>query len=129
MRNLYEQLSIISSVRHSGQNAPANGTSVECGAYDGAVAVLDVIELGGTSPSATYVLQESDDDVTYTDVAASDLIGGGQPGAITTPQLVARGYVGTKRYLRWRLASLGGTSPTVTASGTIVRGFARHQPA
>lgn len=129
MQSLYQLIQAVTSVQHAAQTAAANGTGVDCSGYEGAVAVLHVVALGGTTPSATYVLQESDDDVTYTTVAAADLEGGGQPPAFTAAGLVARGYLGSRRYLRWRLDALSGTSPTVTASGTIVRGHARHQPA
>jgi hypothetical protein len=129
MRALQNDLSAVSSVRHDRQAATANGTGVDCAAYEGAVAVLDVAALGGTTPNATYVLQESDDNSAFTAVAAVDLMGGGQPAVFAAVGLVQRGYIGAKRYLRWALTALTGTSPTVTATGQIVRGYARHQPA
>ena len=129
MRALHNDFSAVSSVRHDRQGSAANGTGVDLAAYEGAVAVLDVAALGGTSPNATYALQESDDNSVFTAVAAADLMGGGQPAAFTAAGLVQRGYLGAKRYLRWALTVITGTSPTVTATGQIVRGYALHQPA
>lgn len=129
MRDLYNGQVPVSSLRANAAAAAANGVGVDLSGYDGALAALDVIALGGTSPTATFKLQESDDDATYNDVAAADLIGGDQPAAFSAAGLVRRGYIGNKRYLRWRLDALTGTSPTVTASGIVVRGFPRHAPA
>lgn len=128
MRDLEANLLPTSSIRANAAAAAANGTGVDLRGYDGALAALDVVALGGTSPTATFKLQESDDDSTYTDVATADLQGGGQPAAVSAAGLVVRGYSGAKRYLRWRLDALTGTSPTVTASGTIIRGHAARRP-
>lgn len=130
MKALKLELSPVSSVRHDRAAAAANGTGVALAGYEGAVAVLDVAAIGGTgSPTATYKLQESDDDVTYNDVSTADMMGEAQPAAFGAAGLVTRGYIGAKKFLRWRLDALTGTSPTVTATGQITRGHARHQPA
>jgi hypothetical protein len=131
---IVNDVSILSSVRHAAQAATANGTSVDLAGYEAAVALLNVAALGGTTPAATYQLQESADDVTYTAVAAADLVapGGGagaQPAAFTAAGLTVLGYRGSKRYLRWALTALTGTSPTVTATAEIIRGIADHVPA
>jgi hypothetical protein len=129
MRALKLDLSVASSVRHDRQASAANGSTVDLSGYEGAMALLDVAALGGTSPTATYQLQESDDGSTFSAVSTTDLGGDTQPAAFSAAGTVTLGYYGSKRYLRWALTALSGTSPTVTASGTIVRGYARHQPA
>lgn len=129
MRALKLDLSVASSVRHDRQGSAANGSTVDLSGYDGAMALLDVAALGGTSPTATYQLQESDDGSAFNAVSTTDLGGDTQPAAFSAAGLVTLGYYGSKRYLRWALTSLSGSTPTVTASGTIVRGYARHQPA
>lgn len=128
MRDIESELNIAASADHDRAAAAANGSGVDLQGYDAALAVLRVAALGGTSPTATYKLQESADDSTYADVAAADLIGS-QPAAFSAAGQSVLGYKGAKRYLRWRLDALSGTSPTVTAVGIIVRGKARHQPA
>jgi hypothetical protein len=130
MRALKLDLSVASSVRHDRQASAANGSTVDLSGYEGALALLDVAALGGTSgPTATYQLQESDDDSAFNAVASADLGGDSQPAAFSAAGTVTLGYYGSKRYLRWALTNLSGSTPTVTASGTIVRGSARHQPA
>lgn len=128
--DIYSILSPVSTVRHDRQGSPADGTGVDLQGYEGVLAVLNVAAIGGTaSPTATYQLQESDDNVTYNAVATADMLGGAQPTAFSAAGLVRRGYKGTKRYLRWALTALSGTSPTVTATGEILRGIPRHGPA
>lgn len=129
MRALKNDLNPVSSVRHDRQGAAANGAGVALAGYEGALAVLDVAALGGTSPTATYKLQESDDNSTYNDVSTADMGGDAQPVAFSAAGLVARAYYGAKKFLRWRLDALSGTSPTSTATGQIILGYARHQPA
>lgn len=130
MKHLQNELSAVSSVRHDRQASTANGTGVDLTGYEGAVSVLDVAAIGGSaSPTATYQLQESDDNSVYNAVATADMMGGAQPAAFSAAGLVQRGYIGAKRYLRWALTALAGTSPTSTATGQIVRGNARHQAA
>lgn len=129
MRALENDLNPVSSVRHDRQAAAANGTGVALAGYEGALAVLDVAAVGGTTPTATYKLQESDDNSAYNDVSTADMGGDAQPTAFSAAGLVARGYYGVKKYLRWRLDALSGTSPTATATGQIILGNARHQPA
>jgi hypothetical protein len=129
MRALKLDLSVASSVRHDRQGSAANGSTVDLSGYEGAMALLDVAAVGGTSPTATYQLQESDDGSVFNVVSTTDLGGDSQPAAFSAAGFAILGYYGSKRYLRWALTALGGGSPTVTASGTIVRGYARHQPA
>lgn len=120
----------VSSLRHAAQAAAANGTGVDLAGYEGALCVLDQVAIGGTgSPTVTHKLQESDDNSTFTDVATADMVGGAQPAAQSAVGVIVRSYIGAKRYVRWALTALTGTSPTSTASGTVIRGMARHNPA
>lgn len=128
LRDLESKLLPTSSLRASAAAAAANGSGVDLRGFDAALAVLDVVALGGTSPTATFKLQESDDDSTYTDVATADMTGGAQPSAFSAAGVAIRSYIGGKRYLRWRLDALTGTSPTATASGTIARGASHREP-
>jgi hypothetical protein len=129
MKQVKGSLTVVDSIQHDRASVAGAGAEVDLSGYDTALAVLDVIALGGTSPSVTYQLEHSDDGTTFTAVPA-DQLQGAQPGAITSaPTMVAIGYVGANRYLRWRLVSITGTSPTVTAVGYVIRGAARHQPA
>jgi hypothetical protein len=70
----------------------------------------------GTTPTLTPLIEESDDNSTYTTVAAADLIGGAPPVFDSTyaNSVVKRGYRGTKRYVRARYSAVSGTSPSFT---------------
>lgn len=129
MRALKLDLNPVTSARHNAAAAPANGTGVALAGYEGVLAVLDVVAVGGTTPVATYRLQESNDNSVFTDVSTANMLDEVQPVAFTAVGLVTRGYIGPMAFLRWALTVLTGTSPTVTASGTITLGYARHQPA
>ena len=122
-------LNPVSSARHDRAAAAANGTGVALAGYEGALAVLDVAAVGGTTPTVTYKLQESADNSTYNDVSTADMCGDAQPVAFSAAGLVSRAYCGAKDFLRWRLDALTGTAPTATATGQIILGYARHQPA
>lgn len=90
------------------------------GAYDmggeQAVAVhIVVTAIGGTSPSATFVLEDSADGTNWANVATS--------AAVTANGTLAlrSGTTPAGRYVRVRLSALSGTSPTLT---TAVKGRA-----
>lgn len=130
MKDLSLMMSPMPSVRHDRAAAAADGTGVALAGYESALAVIDVAAIGGSGgPTVTYVLQESDDDSAYTDVATADMVGGAQPAAFSAAGMAVRSYIGAKKYLRWRLDALSGVSPTSTACGSIIRGHARHNPA
>lgn len=129
MKDMSLDTNVQSSLRHDRQASAANGTGVDLAGYEGALCVLDLVALGGATPTATYKLQESDDNSAFTDVATADMVGGAQPAALSAAGFVTRSYVGNKRYVRWRLDALAGGSPTASASGTVIRGKARHNPA
>jgi hypothetical protein len=87
-----------------------------------------------------FTLQHSDDDSTYTDVAATDLNGKDAPATVTTGivlSLVAAhasvttheiGYIGGKRYLKLK-ADFSGTHGTGTAlSAVLLKAAAELRP-
>lgn len=130
MKDMKSTVDVAKSLEAAAYSATANGTGVDLQGYEGALFVYDMGVFGGTSPTATLKLQESDDNVTFTDVAAADLEGT-QPAAITgaADQIIARvGYKGSKRYLRAAITAIGGTSPSLPLSASVVRGAARHNP-
>lgn len=102
-------------------NATVNGTSVDLAGTGNffRTAMLLVIAGAITDGTHTFVLQESDDNSTFTNVAAADLQGalaavssGG--GSTSGPNTVQRqSYVGSKRYLRANV-----TTATATTGGT-----------
>ncbi len=131
IRDLVSGLGPSTSINAQAVTATLNGTGVDLRGFDSAMVLIDAGLAGGTSPSFTVVVQESDDDATYTAVAAGDLQGGGQLTAITTANdqaIYKRGYIGAKRYLRVAVTAVSGTSPTLPLSASIVRGHPHGQP-
>ena len=123
-------LTVVQSLAPASRTATGNGTGVDLRDYSAAVAIIDTGTAGGTSPSFTFELQESDDNSTFTAVANADLIG--TEPVITTSNDVAvyeLGYLGSKRYIRVAITAVSGTSPTLLCSACVVRGKPRYAPA
>ncbi len=103
------------------RTASANGTSADLAGYGSAVAI---VEFGArTDGTHTPVLEESDDDSTFTAVAAGDLQGSFTAcSSAATDDVVQRvGYLGSKRYVRVALTVAGATTGALS-SAMIVRG-------
>lgn len=106
-------------------NTAVNGTGVDLQGYEGAYALVHF----GTYTDGTHTpkLQESDDNSSFSDVAAGDLLGAftaaAAAGAANTVQKV--GYKGGKRYIRVVLTTAGATSGAGSAA-LVVRGRARR---
>lgn len=131
IKDIYNSLSPASSIAAQAVATPVNGAGVDLAGFAGADVLIDLGTFAGTTPTATVQIQESDDNVTYTAVAATDLIGGALPATIDTTNdatLYELGYIGAKRYLRVAVTAIGGTGASLPMSAVIVRGGARKQP-
>ncbi|KLL11586.1 MULTISPECIES: hypothetical protein [Protofrankia] len=130
MRNdIKNHLSVVQSLAPASRTAAANGTGVDLANYDGAMIVIDAGAAGGTTPSFTFKVQESADNSTFTAVAASNL-DGAEPVITDANDLAVYtiGYHGIKRYVRVAITVVAGTTPTLVASATVVRGLGRVKP-
>lgn len=124
MRDLKSHVAPAQSLAPAARTASANGTGVDLANYDSALAVIDVG--AWTDGTHTFEVQESDDDVTYTAVAAADL-DGAEPvvdGATKDDQIYLVGYRGTKRYVRVAVTAAGTTTGAVYGA-EVVRGRPR----
>lgn len=97
------------------ETATADGEMVTFGAAttSGAVAVLHLTELGGTTPTADIVVQHSADGVTFVDLVTFD-----QATTAGAQRKVVSGTV--ERYVRASWA-LGGTAPSATFTVALAR--------
>ena len=128
--DLQNRLNVTQSLAPQTVTGTVNGSSTDIKNFHGVMAVLDLGTFGGTSPTADIRLEESADDTTFAAVAAADLIGG-LVAQITTAndlQVHTRGYLGSKRYLRWAVTATGGTSPSLPMSASLVLGDAKTEP-
>lgn len=137
-RDMFHRFSPKMSLDIAVRTADANGAGIDLAGFEGAL-VLGIVGAEGVTLSGTdkieLELEESDDDSTYTDVAAADMVGGEKAsgGKFATfdanaeaPAVQPVAYVGSKRYIRG-VANFSGTHATGTPVGiAVVRGFARH---
>lgn len=121
--DIKQTLDAQNSLAPAARTATANGTGVDLANFHSA----NVVFIVGTITDGTHTpsVQESDDNSTFTNVAAADLIGTLAALASNTNQRV--GYRGTKRYVRAVSTVAGATTGGVYA-GVVVRGDARKQP-
>lgn len=113
MRDAYSNVTVRATLAIATRTASANGTGVDRylngAGYQDALIIVHT----GTITDGTHAIdvQESDDNTTFTSVAASELQG-------TEPSIVAAdddkmfvvGYKGTKRYIRVAVTASGTTS-------------------
>jgi hypothetical protein len=124
--------SILAQVLTSAING---GTAVDTQGFDECRCVLAVGTQAGTSN--TFKLQDSDTttDGDFADVAAKYIVGAagstaGDPIVVTTAndeQVHERGYIGTKRYVRWNNSAA--SSGNLPASAHFDLSDKRHGPA
>lgn len=130
-KDLYHAINPVQSIAPQAVTAPIDGAIVDLKGFLGATVIIDVGTFAGTSPSATIKIQESADGTEWSDVAAEDLLGGALPTIDTTndTQVIHRGYIGTKRYLRVSVTDVSGTSASLPMSAMVVRHHKRYEPA
>ncbi|MFB4294801.1 hypothetical protein ACBI99_44730 [Nonomuraea sp. ATR24] len=108
---------------------PVNGAGVDLAGYDAAVVVIEAGAITGAGASLTFKVQESDDNSTFTAVAADDL-DGTEPviTAANDDQIHKIGYKGIKRYIRVSITAKAGTTPTLPCAATVLRSRGRKKP-
>lgn len=129
-QSLDDVIAPVSSIAPQEASAAVDGDSADLQHFNAAQVLIDLGAFAGTSPTATIVIEESDDDVTFTTVAGSDLEGGALPAFDGTndAQLHERAYKGSARYVRVALTAVGGTSPVIPIAALIVRGQPTQAP-
>ncbi len=125
-------------------SASTTPSPIDLSGYESA-AVLIEVGVGGITFNSTnyinFVLQESDDGVTFTNVTAAELTGSEAPASVTngvllslqaahaSPSVQLIGYKGGKRYLQLA-ANFAGTHATGTPiSASVIKGNPIYIPA
>lgn len=123
-RDLYNNVGVVAAIAPAVLTATATGTGVDLRGFNSATLVINA---GAIVGAGLFVpkLQESDDNSTFTDVAATDLLGA-FPASVVAAGAIKVGYKGYKRYLRAVLTYTSGTSLAVDA--TFVLGHANYNP-
>ena len=99
--------------------AVANGEDVAGVAIDrqGSDGLEIIFQVGAyTDGSVTPLIEESDDDSTYTAVADADLTNTEASAALTAAGVSSIGYVGFKRYVRATAVTAAGSTLSVGAT-------------
>lgn len=124
-RDIHNEFSVVNSLATVGnRNASANGSGVDLAGYRAAALVISVGAI--TDGTHTPKLQESDDNSTFTDVAAADLSGTLAALTASTNQEVS--YLGSKRYVRAVMTVAGATTGGMYTA-VIIRGLPITMPA
>lgn len=132
--NLYDSVSVASTIDSIVVNNDTEGTGVgvDLKGYSTALVIVNVGISGDTlsgSVLSTFKLQESDDNSTFTDVAAADMEGTQSTvidDAAEDPTVIVWGYKGSRRYIRV-FDDVTGTHTNGTPVGAVVvRGLPRH---
>lgn len=121
-----EQFTYSSSLTQTARTATANGSSVDLQGYGSATMVVQ--QVSWTDGTHTIAMQESDDNSTFTDVAAGDM--DGSPPAITASgtTITKVGYLGKKRYLRGRTVVTGSPSTGAIYGINFILDQSRKEP-
>ena len=128
MRDLKNNLDGAHSLGPANYSATTNGSGVDLQGYSGAMLVFHAgtADTGNADETYTPSVEESDDNSSFSAVAASDLEGALVNMTANTVQRA--GYKGSKRYVR-AVLTLGGTTPSINASALVVRGLPHIAPA
>lgn len=122
-KDIKSNLDVVQSLAPAARTASANGSGVDLQDYLGAMVVF---ELGAkTDGTHTPSVEESDDNSTFSAVAAADLLGSLSAMSANTVQRV--GYIGSKRYIR-AVMTVSGATTGALSSAVVVRGEPKLAP-
>ena len=115
--------------------ADANGTGIDLQGFNSAMVVVNTGAEGDTlsgSVKFDFILEESDDDSTYTAVTSSTSVTEGSVDSSgifltldangETPQISQIGYIGGKRYIRCKIDATGTHSNGTPIGVVVVKG-------
>lgn len=133
MRGLSYELIPIKTILPVKATATTNGSAVDMAGFEGALMVAEIGQSGDTLSSSVYMtvkFQDSDDGTTFADISDSLLTGGANSVVIDSASedetVIARGYIGSKRYLRVAVNFTGTHTNGTPISAVVVKGLPRH---
>tara|TARA_Y100000004_G_scaffold194440_1_gene259025 strand:- start:1565 stop:1999 length:435 start_codon:yes stop_codon:yes gene_type:complete len=115
--------------------ADANGTGVDLQGFESAMVVVNTGAEGDTLSSSVkfdFILEDSDDDSTYSAVTSSTSVTEGSVDSSgifltldangETPQISQIGYIGGKRYIRCKIDATGSHSNGTPMGVVVIKG-------
>lgn len=127
MRDLKNGLDVVQSLAPASRTAAVNGTGVDLQGFGSSMVVISAGAIGGTTPSFTFEVQDSDDNTTFAAVADADL-DGVEPVLTAGGSVTRIGYRGSKRHVRVAITAASGTAPTLLCEAAVVRGLPSRTP-
>lgn len=125
LRDFTNNADVEESIRPQVATADVDGEGVDLRGSDAVMFAVTVGAVTGGTGDASVTLEESDDNITFTDVAAADILGT-EPVAIAANTAYQFGYSGESRYVR---ATFGiGTETNVAVSTVAIRGDLHREP-
>lgn len=122
-RSIVDKISVAASLLPAVYSASGDGEGVDLrGANSAHIEITTGTNTG--SFTGSVVIQESDDNSTFTDAASADVIGTFDASVADTAGKIA--YIGSKRYIRARIVKTGGTS--IAASAPVVKCYLSQAP-
>lgn len=137
IRDVYNNQDAVSSILPAVRSTDFNGTGVDLRDFDGNMVNFNIGAPGITLDANNrieLVLQESDDDSTYTPVADADMLGGTTGGVVTgtvailttnaqASKSIQAQYRGAKRYIRAVIDYVGTHGTGTVISATVGRAY------
>lgn len=123
-KDLNKDLASATSLAPAARTATANGTGIDLQGFGASMVVWNVGAI--TDGTHTPKLQESDDNSTFTDVAAANL--SGTHAALTANTNQEIGYIGRSRYVRPVVTVTGSPATGGVYAALVVRGRAKTLP-
>jgi hypothetical protein len=124
MRDLTSNIAVVTAIAPAVLTATNTPPGFDLLGFNTVAVVISTGAIAGAG-NFTPKLQESDDNATFTDVAAADLIGT-LPATLAAASTYKAGYKGFKRYIRPVLTLNSGTS--IAAGVLLVKGDASQRP-
>lgn len=123
-RDMVSKLQVEECLRPAVATAAVDGETIDMQDADGVLFAITIGAVVGTANDASVVVEESDDDVTFTAAADTDIIGT-EPTDLVPNTIHELGYIGNKRYTR--LAFDPGGETSVAIAGVAVKGYLHVQ--
>ena len=124
MRDLISNIAVVPAIAPAVQAAAADGAAIPLKGFDSLVFAINTGAIVGSGDFGVKV-QESDDGTTFTDAAASAVLGT-VPATLAAASSYKLGYRGFKPFVRLSLTKAGGTS--IGLGVVAIKGHARTRP-
>lgn len=134
LKNVLKVVQVLVPILGNDDTDGTHTAGADLSGYEGAVLVANFGISGDTLSGSVKLIakaMESDDNSTYTAVAAADLVGAFTliDDAAEDPDIQIVGYIGSKRYVTVDFDFTGTHTNGIPISASVIKGFPRVLPA